>query len=69
MTWRTTAPPRFALLLFCLCAIGGSTTLAATPPDHWVGTWAASPCAEANQNNQFGSADTTLREIVHVFTK
>jgi lysophospholipase L1-like esterase len=66
MTWRTTAPPRFALLLFCLCAIGGSTTLAATPPDHWVGTWAASPCAEANQNNQFGSADTTIREIVHV---
>jgi lysophospholipase L1-like esterase len=66
MTWRTTLSAQLALLLFCFSAINGSTTLAATPPDHWVGTWAASPCAEANQNNQFGSADTTFREIVHV---
>jgi lysophospholipase L1-like esterase len=66
MIWRSTAPSRLALLLFCLCAISGSITSAATPPDHWVGTWAASPYAAANQSNQFGSADTTLREIVHV---
>lgn len=36
------------------------------PPDHWVGTWATSPVGVANDKGQFGAADTTYREIVHV---
>jgi lysophospholipase L1-like esterase len=42
---------------------------AATPPDHWVGTWAASPVGMKNTSGNLG-ADTsegiTLREIVHI---
>ncbi len=33
--------------------------------DAWVGTWAASPYAEANQHNLFAQ-DTTLRQYVHI---
>ncbi|WP_213804039.1 SGNH/GDSL hydrolase family protein [Granulicella sp. dw_53] len=39
---------------------------AATPPDHWVGTWAASPIAVTNPEGQIIAPDTTLREIVRV---
>lgn len=34
-------------------------------PDHWVGTWAASPSLLENKEG-FGTHDITLREIVHV---
>lgn len=34
-------------------------------PDHWVGTWAASPYALENSEITFGATDTTLRQIVH----
>jgi lysophospholipase L1-like esterase len=67
MIWRTTALPRLALL-FC-CAITSNIASAATPPDHWVGTWAASPMAANNPGAKFGAPGTdgtTLREIVHV---
>ncbi|MBS1800543.1 MAG: SGNH/GDSL hydrolase family protein [Acidobacteria bacterium] len=37
----------------------------AAPPDHWVGTWAASPMALVNPEGKYGAADTTYREIVH----
>ena len=69
MTWRTTTFPRLALLLFCLSAFTGNTASAATSPDHWVGTWAASPMAANNPGAKFGAPGTdgtTLREIVHV---
>ena len=48
----------------CLTAL---LTLPATaaPPDHWVGTWAASPMALVNHDDKYGAADTTYREIVH----
>ncbi len=36
------------------------------PPDQWVGTWATSPVSGANADGQYGGADMTLREIVHV---
>lgn len=36
------------------------------PPDRWVGTWTAAPVAVPNDKGQFGAADTTYREIVHV---
>ena len=36
------------------------------PPDRWVGSWAAAPMASPNTDEQYGTADTTLREIVHV---
>ena len=51
------------LLLLCLLALPGAH---AATPDRWVGTWAAAPMAGPNQNAQYGSADMTLREIVHV---
>jgi len=37
----------------------------AAAPAHWVGTWTASPVAEANSHHDFAE-DTTLRQIVHV---
>jgi lysophospholipase L1-like esterase len=64
MTLRIRTIPLFALLLSLLC-LNTNLASAATPPDHWVGTWAASPLAEPN-TPAYGSADTTLREIVHV---
>lgn len=60
----------FALLLAIVLAPtlpGGPSTFAAAPQqDHWVGTWAASPLGEANRDSALGTADTTLRQIVHV---
>jgi lysophospholipase L1-like esterase len=71
---------RFSLLLLLpLLAIFYFNTSIATaeaPPDHWVGTWAASPMGAKNPGAKFGAqsgehdppvADgTTLREIVHI---
>ena len=71
---------RFSLLLLLpLLAIFYFKTSIATaeaPPDHWVGTWAASPMGAKNPGAKFGAqsgehdppvADgTTLREIVHI---
>jgi lysophospholipase L1-like esterase len=61
---------RFSLLLLSLlpfyCFNINSAT--AAPPDHWVGTWAASPLAAKNPGAKFGAPGTdgtTLREIVH----
>lgn len=52
-----------ALLLLCLICFNPSQASAA--PDHWVGTWATSPYSGSN-HLQLGTADTTLRQIVHV---
>jgi lysophospholipase L1-like esterase len=52
------------LLLVCLSVL---TPLArAAAPDHWVGTWGASPVLTLNTNGKVISGDTTLREIVHL---
>jgi lysophospholipase L1-like esterase len=56
---------KMLLLLLCLFAFTPITSTAATP-DHWVGTWANAPMASPNQTTQYGTADTTFREIVHV---
>ncbi len=69
MTLRTRISPLSVLLLFCLWAATVSRASAAAPPDHWVGTWAASPLAGKNPGGKFGApgaAGTTLREIVHL---
>ncbi|WP_158790476.1 SGNH/GDSL hydrolase family protein [Granulicella sp. L60] len=63
-----TARTRFFLPLLCLFALTTSLATAATP-DHWVGTWAASPMAPNNTATKFaalGTDGTTLREIVHI---
>jgi lysophospholipase L1-like esterase len=52
-----------SLLLLCLLALPAATF--AAPPDHWVGTWAASPVSGPNTDGKYGAADTTYREIVH----
>jgi lysophospholipase L1-like esterase len=57
------------LLLLSLCAFAPSIAIAASPADHWVGTWAASPMAAKNPDAKFGAPGTdgtTLREIVHI---
>ena len=59
-----TSPKRMPSLLL-LCLLVFTPLLSAETPDHWTGTWAAAPMA-ANRNAQYGSADITLREIVHV---
>jgi lysophospholipase L1-like esterase len=69
----TTKSRGFSLLLLPLLAIGffNSEIAAAASPGRWVGTWAASPYAAPNRtdpsgNAQYGSADTTFREIIHI---
>ncbi len=57
---RTSLP---SLLLLCLLTLPAASF--AAPPDHWVGTWAASPVSGANTDGKYGAADTTYREIVH----
>jgi lysophospholipase L1-like esterase len=54
-----------ALLLACLFAFVPLAT-AAAPPDHWVGTWGASPVMAMNPDGNLLAGDTTLREIVHI---
>jgi lysophospholipase L1-like esterase len=54
-----------SILLLSLSAFTASA-FAAKQPDHWVGTWAASPMAAPNRTGKVGAADTTYREIVHV---
>ena len=49
-----------------LCLRGLTSFAIAAPPDHWVGTWGASPVLTPNTNGRIVSGDTTLREIVHV---
>jgi lysophospholipase L1-like esterase len=69
MTPRIRKPFLLALLLVSLYSIGIGSASAATPPDHWVGTWAASPMAAKNPDAKFGAPGTegtTLREIVHI---
>jgi lysophospholipase L1-like esterase len=66
MTLRSRTLSLFALLILCLNL---NTANAAAPPDHWVGTWAASPLAANNPGAKFGAPGTdgtTLREIVHL---
>jgi lysophospholipase L1-like esterase len=65
MTPQTRTSSLFALLLLCLFGVNVNTASAAAP-GRWVGTWASSPYAAPNRNDQFGNADTTYREIVHV---
>lgn len=63
---------RSVVVLLSICLFF-SVALAA-PPDHWVGTWAASPFSSADVHNEvvkasylkYGQADTTFRQIVHV---
>jgi lysophospholipase L1-like esterase len=57
------------LPLLTLCCFIPTSATAATPSDHWVGTWAASPMAAKNPDAKFGAPGTdgtTLREIVHI---
>jgi len=56
---------RSAALSLALLIAFSSFALAA-PPDHWVGTWAASPVGLSNADGKYGAADTTFREIVHI---
>ncbi len=65
MALRFKVLPCLTLLLSLICFSPNSAS-AASQPDHWVGTWAASPVALRNANDKFGAADTTFREIVHV---
>ncbi len=56
-----------ALLMLCLSSMTPAALAAAkAKPDHWVGTWAASPIADKNKDGAIGNADLTYREIVHV---
>ena len=77
---RPTTPPLAPLRTLVLAALAvclpGVAFAAPKPaPDHWVGTWATasldrvnspSPNAPPPTTPPFGSADTTLRQIVHV---
>ncbi len=70
------APLRTLLLAALASCLPGIALAAPTPaPDHWVGTWATASLDRANTSRPdeppstaaaFGSADMTLRQIVHV---
>jgi lysophospholipase L1-like esterase len=57
---------RLTLLALSLVFTTGLAHAATAKPDHWVGTWAASPTQAANKEGGPGTTDITLREIVHV---
>ena len=57
---------RFVVGLGLTISLGVGTGHAASQPDRWVGTWSTAPLGEANKADGPGSADMTLREIVHV---
>ncbi|WP_263367366.1 SGNH/GDSL hydrolase family protein [Edaphobacter bradus] len=60
---KTLRPALAVLVLLLYTAI---LPASAAPPDHWVGTWATSPFALANNDGKYGSEDTTFRQIVHI---
>jgi lysophospholipase L1-like esterase len=69
MTSLTSPPFLLAVFLVSLYTVDIGAASAATPPDHWVGTWAAAPVAARNPEGKFGAPGTegtTLREIVHI---
>ncbi len=55
-----------ALVAALVPALTAPLALAAPAPDHWVGTWATASYDRPNPKADFGAADTTLRQIVHV---
>ncbi|MDE1178165.1 MAG: SGNH/GDSL hydrolase family protein [Edaphobacter sp.] len=55
--------PATRLLSFGLAFL---ITLPAIAAEHWVGTWATSPMAYANNDGKYGTAETTYREITHI---
>ena len=55
-----------SVVAVCVLAMPVHVFAAKALPDHWVGTWGAAPMAAANKPDGPGSADMTLREIVHV---
>jgi lysophospholipase L1-like esterase len=57
---------RLALVFAVASMMMNGRANAATQPDHWVGTWAASPLGQENSPTGPGTSDMTLREIVHV---
>ena len=66
MTSQIRTLQNYALSLACLVAFTLPSSAFAASPDHWVGTWAASPVSLNNLDGRFGTADTTYREVVHV---
>lgn len=58
-------PRRLAVSLLVLLSPLALLAKQPPPPDHWVGTWAASPMA-LDQEQHFGSQEMTVREMVHV---
>jgi lysophospholipase L1-like esterase len=66
------APAILAALFSLTSLVPAALAAKPTPPDHWVGTWAASPVAAPNKDAAAAgsaaptSVDTTYREIVHV---
>ena len=76
---KTSAAVRLPLLLTFVACVLPLSSRAAKPspaPDHWVGTWATADVDRPNPDrlnpdrpntdSKFGSADMTLRQIVHV---
>ncbi len=60
----TVSNQKLLALLFCVVLLPLSAS--AATPNPWVGTWAAAPLAGPNRGALYGSADLTLREIVHL---
>lgn len=55
---------RTCLLLSCVFGLT-IVSSSASPRGNWIGTWAASPAAQATENGQIDARGTTYREIVH----
>jgi lysophospholipase L1-like esterase len=57
---------KFICVLLMSFIAGAPQMSRAAAPDHWVGTWAASPMSAPNDKGVAGVTDETLRQIVHV---
>jgi len=62
MISRNTIPTLLLLTLLACAPINSR----AEAPARWVGTWATAPYASSNQAAQYGAADMTIREVVHI---
>jgi len=58
--WKLTA-----LFLFASLCTGNAQRTAKTQPTHWVGTWAAAQIGIDNATGTLGTAESTVRDIVH----
>ena len=65
MTTRTVSALSYMVSVLCFMALFPEAQAQNSDSAHWVGTWAAAPVGMDNSKGTIGSADFTIRQIVH----